>query len=149
MSARKWAPVSSSERSTLILVVEDQPANLLLARAALERAGFQVLGAGDAVEARARLQEASPDLILMDIGLPGQDGLSLTRELKSEAQTVDIPIVALTAHAMSTDRERARAAGCDGYMSKPFSPRQLVDMVSGVLRGAREPSFGVEPSRDL
>jgi CheY-like chemotaxis protein len=132
----------------LILVVEDQPANLLLARSALERAGFQVIAAGDAGEARLRLQESVPDLILMDIGLPGQDGLSLTRELKSEVETVDIPIVALTAHAMSTDRERARAAGCDGYMSKPFSPRQLVDMVTGVLRGAREPSFGVEPMID-
>lgn len=140
--------MTKQQPAALILVVEDQPANMLLARAALERAGFQVIAAGDAGEARLRLRENMPDLILMDIGLPGQDGLSLTRELKSEAETVDIPIVALTAHAMSTDRERARAAGCDGYMSKPFSPRQLVDMVSGVLHGVREPSFGVGPKID-
>jgi two-component system cell cycle response regulator DivK len=129
-------------------VVEDQPANMLLARVALERAGYQVAGAANAEDARAVLRQSRPDLILMDIGLPGQDGLSLTRELKSDAHTVDIPIVALTAHAMITDRERVREAGCDGYMSKPFSPRQLVDMVTGVLQGAREPGAALDPSRD-
>lgn len=140
--------MNSQQPAALILVVEDQPANLLLARAALERAGFGVLGAGDADEAKVFLQRVTPDLILMDIGLPGQDGLSFTRELKSDAQTVDIPIVALTAHAMATDRERAHAAGCDGYMSKPFSPRQLVDMVSAVLHGARAPSTDLKSFND-
>ncbi|HLT19449.1 MAG TPA: response regulator [Thermomicrobiales bacterium] len=119
-----------------ILIVEDQPANMLLARAALQRGGYQTLEAADADEARACLEETRPDLILMDIGLPGQDGLSLTRELKDAPETADIPIVVLTAHAMRADEERARAAGCDGYLAKPFSPRELVAKVAELLETA-------------
>lgn len=119
-----------------ILIVEDQPANMLLARAALERGGYRTLEATNAEQARACLAAARPAMILMDIGLPGQDGLSLTRELKAAPETADIPIVVLTAHAMRADEERARAAGADGYLAKPFSPRNLVALVREILENA-------------
>lgn len=131
--ARGSIGLVTSRKSSTILVVEDQPANLLLARASLVRAGFRVVEATNADEARMQVDEQTPDLILMDIGLPGQDGLSLTRELKSNGQLAGVPIVALTAHATTEDQLRARAAGCDGFVSKPFSPRHLVDVVAELL----------------
>jgi CheY-like chemotaxis protein len=77
-----------------------------------------------------------PDLILMDVQLPGQDGLSLTRQLKADPATAAIPIVALTAHAMASDRDDALSAGCVGYISKPIDTRTLGDLVRGFLTGA-------------
>lgn len=121
-----------SER-TLVLVIEDNEANQMLARAVLERAGFQVEIAGSASDALAQLNARAPDLILMDVQLPGQDGLSLTRQLKSDATTTHIPIVALTAHAMTGDRELALEAGCAGYISKPIDVRSLGDQVRQFL----------------
>lgn len=118
----------------VVLVVEDHPANLLLVRVMLERAGCHVEEVRSADEARQALKAATPDIILMDVGLPGEDGLSLTRELKATAETASIPIVALTAHAMQRDRERALAAGCDGYLAKPFKAQQLWDAITRVLR---------------
>lgn len=135
----------SQPAPAMILVVEDQPANMLLARATLERSGFRVIEATDANEARLRLERVEPDLILMDIGLPGQDGLSLTREFKASGALAAIPIVALTAHATSADEERARAAGCDGYISKPFSPRDLVDVVTKLIEKANRGPIATEP----
>lgn len=119
--------------NSLILIVEDNAVNLLLTRSVLERADFQVVAATSAEEAKKQLQEITPDLILMDVDLPGQDGLSLTRELRTMAQTATVPIVALTAHAMHGDRERALAAGCDGYVSKPFKARHLLDEIAATL----------------
>jgi CheY-like chemotaxis protein len=107
----------------LILVVEDNEANQLLMRAVLEREGYEVRIAGSAPEARDQIQERVPDLILMDVQLPGQDGLSLTVELKSEPETAEVPIVALTAHAMAGDRAHALDMGCAGYISKPIDTR--------------------------
>jgi CheY-like chemotaxis protein len=120
----------------LVLIVEDNPANLLLARVMLERSGWQISEARSADEARQTLQTTTPDIILMDVGLPGQDGLSLTSELKSATDTSAIPIVALTAHAMQSDREKALAAGCDGYLSKPFKAQQLRDEIARVLQSS-------------
>ncbi|MEZ4573228.1 MAG: response regulator [Thermomicrobiales bacterium] len=80
--------------------------------------------------------------------MPGQDGLSFTRELKSNIETARIPIVALTAHAMKSDEARARAAGCDGYISKPFSPRHLGNLVVGLLSESRQPDSRNEATRD-
>jgi CheY-like chemotaxis protein len=120
----------------VVLIVEDNPANLLLARVMLERSGWRIREARSADEAKLVLQSAMPDLILMDVGLPGQDGLSLTSELKSAPATCAIPIVALTAHAMQSDRERAFAAGCDGYLSKPFKAQQLRDEIARVLQAS-------------
>jgi CheY-like chemotaxis protein len=122
--------VSNPIPPATVLIVEDQPTNMLLARTTLVRAGHRVLEATDASEARAQLALELPDIILMDIGLPGEDGLSLTRDLKSRSELVDIPIVAVTAHAMKNDLDQAQAAGCAGTLLKPYSPRQLVELVA-------------------
>jgi CheY-like chemotaxis protein len=117
----------------LILVVEDNEANQLLARAVLEREGYEVDVAGSPVEALDRLSRRVPDLILMDIQFPGQDGLSFTRQLKTSAATADIPVVALTARAMRGDREESFKAGCAGYIAKPIDTRTLGEQVRGFL----------------
>ena len=109
--------------SNLILLVEDNEANQMLASAVLELEGFEVHVAGSAVEALDQITVRMPDLILMDVQLPGQDGLSLTRQLKTDPAMAAIPIVALTAHAMSGDRATALGAGCAGYISKPIDTR--------------------------
>ena len=105
----------------LILVVEDNEANQMLVRAVLELEGYRVELAGSADEALEQLRDSPPDLILMDVQLPGEDGLSLTRRIKADPATCAIPVVALTAHAMTGDRELALNAGCAG--SKPIDTR--------------------------
>ena len=117
----------------MILIVEDNPANQLLVSAVLEREGYRLELAGSAVEARAVLARAMPDLILMDIQLPGIDGLTFTSELKADPVSSGVPVVALTALAMAGDRERALAAGCIGYISKPINTRTFADEVRGYL----------------
>jgi CheY-like chemotaxis protein len=116
-----------------ILIVEDNPANQLLVSAVLEREGYRLELAASAVEARQVLATGLPDLILMDIQLPGMDGLTFTRELKADPASTGVPVVALTALAMSGDRERALAAGCTGYISKPINTRTFADEVRGYL----------------
>ena len=118
----------------LVLIVEDNPANLMLMRAVLQRANFRTAEASSAEEALARLAAARPDAILMDIQLPGEDGLALTRRLKSDPGTAAIPVIALTAHAMKEDRERALAAGCDEYFPKPIDTRTFAPALAAVLR---------------
>lgn len=117
-----------------ILVVEDNEANQMLARAVLELEGYEVDIAGSGPEAMERVQQATPDLILMDIQLPGEDGLTVTRLLKAQSGTSSIPVVALTAHAMRGDREQALQAGCVGYISKPIDTRTFGDEVRGYLK---------------
>ncbi len=109
--------------STLILIVEDNEANQMLARAVLELEGYEVRVAGSGPEAFEALSECTPNLILMDIQLPGQDGLSITKELKADPAMAAIPVVALTAHAMTGDRQLAINAGCVGYIAKPIDTR--------------------------
>jgi len=106
-----------------ILVVEDNEANQMLARAVLELEGYAVEVAGSAAEAFDVLGARRPDLILMDVQLPGEDGLSATRRLKADPATAPIPVVALTAHAMTGDRDVALSAGCAGYIAKPIDTR--------------------------
>jgi CheY-like chemotaxis protein len=106
-----------------ILLVEDNEANQLLAQAVLEMEGFRVQVAGSAPEAQDAIRNSAPDLILMDIQLPGEDGLSFTRRLKADPGTSAIPIVALTAHAMTGDKDLALKAGCAGYIAKPIDTR--------------------------
>jgi CheY-like chemotaxis protein len=106
-----------------ILLVEDNEANQLLAQAVLEMEGFRVEVAGSAPEAQDAIRKSAPDLILMDIQLPGEDGLSFTRRLKADPGTSAIPIVALTAHAMTGDKDLALKAGCAGYIAKPIDTR--------------------------
>src|SRR6185295_5197971 len=121
-----------------ILVVDDNAINLKLARVLLAGEGYVVRTAADAEEALQLLETFSPDLILMDIQLPGMDGLELTRQLKSDAARRHIVIVALTAYAMKGDDEKARAAGCDGYLAKPVDPDTLPAAVANYLaRGSR------------
>jgi CheY-like chemotaxis protein len=119
---------------TRILLVEDNPANQLLSLTVLEQEGFTVDVAESAVEVIRRLHANRPDIILMDVQLPGQDGLSLTRELKADPSYSSIPIVALTGHAMIGDREEALAAGCAGHITKPIDIDVFGDQVRGFLK---------------
>ena len=113
-----------------ILVVDDNPTNSKLICYLLRRHGYDVRAAADATGAMAALAEARPKVILMDLQLPGIDGLELTRRLKADPATRDIVIVAVTAYAMKGDEEKARAAGCDDYVSKPIDTRALPDLVA-------------------
>ncbi len=116
-----------------ILVVDDNPINLKLAAEILEAGGFAVERAADAEEARALLALGTPALILMDIALPGMDGVELTRLLKADPRYRGVPIVALTAFAMKGDERKLRDAGCDGYIAKPIDTRALVGQVQAFL----------------
>ena len=103
-----------------ILIIEDTPANMKLATLLLRREGYEVLQATNARDGIALAREHLPALILMDIQLPGMDGLDATRMLKGDRATCAIPVVALTAFAMKGDEDRILAAGCDGYVAKPI-----------------------------
>jgi CheY-like chemotaxis protein len=109
----------------LVLVVDDNEAGQLLVSTVLQLEGFRVDLAGSSEEVLEGVYARRPDLILMDVQLPGQDGLTLTRQLKADPATAAIPIIALTAHAMPGDQELAFAAGCIGYISKPINTRTL------------------------
>jgi CheY-like chemotaxis protein len=119
-----------------ILVVDDNPRNLKLAFDVLEDAGYEVLEAVNAEEAQIMIDRNLPDLILMDIALPGMDGLTLTRKIKAKERTKHIRIIALTAFAMKGDDQKALAAGCDGYITKPIDIHQLPVQVAEILGGS-------------
>lgn len=114
-------------------MVDDHPTNLKLVADVLEFSGYEIMKAADAEIAREIIAETPPHLILMDIGLPGMDGLTLTRLLKDDPKTRDIIIVSLTAFAMKGDEEKARAAGSDGYITKPIDTRTLAADVTKYL----------------
>ncbi len=116
-----------------ILVVEDNATNLKLARILLESAGHTVISATDAEAGLAIARHEQPHLILMDIQLPGIDGLEATAQLKKDPVTSTIPVVALTALAMKGDEERIRAAGCDGYIAKPMDYQAFLATVAAHL----------------
>jgi CheY-like chemotaxis protein len=122
-----------------ILIVDDNPVNLKLAQVLLVSAGHEVRTAGDAEEALAVLGNWRPRLILMDIQLPGMDGLALTRQLKDDPATKDIVVVALTAYAMKGDDEKAFASGCAGYITKPLDTRTFAGTVARLLSTASTP----------
>jgi CheY-like chemotaxis protein len=117
-----------------ILVVDDNPTNLKLISDVLEFEGYSVLKAADPEGAQEILLSTLPDLILMDIALPGMDGLTLTRKLKAAERTRQIRVVALTAFAMKGDDKKASEAGCDGYLTKPIDTRKLPTQVAGWLQ---------------
>ncbi|MCU1383628.1 MAG: response regulator receiver [Acidobacteria bacterium] len=119
-----------------VLVVEDNAANMTLAVFLLQSAGHRVLSAIDAEAGLTIARESQPDLILMDIQLPGMDGLAATAQLKADAATRAIPVVALTALAMKGDEERIRAAGCDGYIAKPIRYQEFLAAIAARLAGA-------------
>ena len=116
-----------------ILIVEDNPTNMTLAVYVLESAGHTVLTATDAEAGLTIARSALPNLILMDIQLPGMDGLEATTHLKEDASTRAIPVIALTALAMKGDEERIRAAGCDGYIAKPLDYKDFLKVVAATL----------------
>lgn len=120
-----------------ILVVEDNQMNLMLVTDLLEAAGYLVIPAHGGKEALRVARQEHPDLILMDIQLPELDGLEVTRLLKQDESTRDIKIVALTAHAMRGDEDKARQAGCCGYIAKPINTREFVNVVRDYLSGTR------------
>ncbi len=120
-----------------VLVVEDNPANMTLAVFLLQSAGHAVLTATSAETGLALARSERPHLILMDIQLPGMDGLEATGILKHDDATRDIPVIALTALAMKGDEERIRAAGCDGYIAKPIAYQEFLATVAARLLEAR------------
>jgi len=116
-----------------VLVIEDNPANMRLAVFLLENAGYSVLKDIDAEAGLATARTAQPDLILMDIQLPGMDGLAAITHLKQDEVTRAIPVIALTALAMKGDEERIRAGGFDGYIGKPMRYKEFLDAVAAQL----------------
>jgi CheY-like chemotaxis protein len=121
-----------------VLVVDDNAANLRLLHVLLAAESYDVRTAGDALEALAVLEQFRPRLILMDLQMPGMDGFELTRRLKGDPRTRDIVIVAITAYALKGDEEKARAAGCDGYVSKPIDTRSLPGLLARHLAEGRD-----------
>jgi two-component system cell cycle response regulator DivK len=125
-----------------ILVVEDDPIIMDLIVILLEKEGHEIVRAGTAEEAIAAVGRVGPDLILMDVALPGIDGLEATRILKSDEATRAIPVVALTAQAMKEDAERAARAGCDAFIVKPLSTREFVRQIATLLRNGSRTGHG-------
>ncbi|MCD6169805.1 MAG: response regulator [Candidatus Latescibacteria bacterium] len=119
---------------TRILVVEDNMTNLKLVEVVLRKYGYEVLKAPDGEQAIETAIREKPDLILMDIQLPKISGYDVTKTLKSREDTADIPVIALTAKAMAGDSEKALAAGCDDYISKPLDTRELPKKIQSFLR---------------
>ncbi|MFC1717141.1 response regulator [Candidatus Poribacteria bacterium] len=118
-----------------ILVVEDNDRNRRLLKILLRSKGYNVIEATTGEEAMNCLRDQKPDLILMDIQLPKVDGLALTREIKSNVETKNIPIIAVTAYSMKGDKERILEAGCDAYVSKPINTRELPLLIAELLKG--------------
>lgn len=116
-----------------VLIIEDNPANMTLATFLLESVGHAVLKATDAELGLGLARTEQPALILMDIQLPGMDGLTATGILKGDAKTKHIPVIALTALAMKGDEERIRAAGCDGYIAKPLAYKEFLTTIAAEL----------------
>jgi len=122
-----------------ILIVEDNPMNMELATDLLEVSGYVVIQAGVAEEGIALARAESPDLILMDINLPDMDGIEATRVLKQDPTTKDISVIAITAHAMKGDEEKALAAGCSGYITKPIDTKEFSKTVSRFIESVGGP----------
>jgi two-component system cell cycle response regulator DivK len=112
-----------------ILVIEDTEDNRRIIRDLLTTVGYELIEATDGEAGVAAAAREQPDLVLMDIQLPVMDGYEATRRIKADPATAHIPVIAVTSYALSGDEEKTRAAGCDGYIAKPFSPRQLLATV--------------------
>ena len=119
--------------SKTILVVEDTEDNRQILRDLLGAAGYRLVEAIDGAEGVAKAEQHRPDLILMDIQMPVIDGYEATRRIKANPDLRAIPIIAVTSYALSGDEEKTRAAGCDGYIAKPFSPRQMLAKVREMI----------------
>lgn len=133
-----------------ILVVDDEPGIVKIARDYLERAGFHVISAGDGPSALRLARQEHPSLIVLDLMLPGMDGLDVTRALRQDPLTTGVPIIMLTARVEETDRLIGLELGADDYITKPFSPRELVARVRAVLRrieGHLQPTKVIQAGR--
>ena len=119
--------------SKLILVVEDQPDSRRIIRDMLAPTDYEIIEAEDGEQALAAVAKQRPDLILMDIQLPIMDGYTATRRIKADPKLRSIPIIAVTSYALNGEEKKARAAGCDDYVPKPFSPRQLLAKIRQYL----------------
>ena len=117
----------------MILIVDDNPTNVKLLQLVLRGEGWDMHVAHDADEALEVMEREVPALILMDLQLPGVDGLTLTRQIKDDARLAHVPVIAVTSYAMKGDEERARAAGCDGYVTKPIDTRALPSLIRTFL----------------
>ena len=122
-----------------ILLVEDNEMNRDMLSRRLERRGYQVIIAVDGQEGVALAQSQTPDLILMDMSLPVLDGWEATRQLRAASETRTVPIIALTAHAMQGDREKAIEAGCDDYDTKPVEFQRLLEKIAAILGKGKRP----------
>lgn len=116
-----------------VLLVEDNEDNRIVYATMLEHFGFDVVEANDGEQALARARDRHPDIILMDISIPGIDGWTATERLRADPDTRGIPVVAVTAHALPEHRERAEALGCEGYLTKPCEPRRLLAEVRRII----------------
>jgi two-component system cell cycle response regulator DivK len=119
--------------SKRILVVEDQEDNRQIIRDLLSATDYEIVEAESGEDALAAVAKQRPDLILMDIQLPGIDGYEVTRRIKADPEMLSIPIIAVTSYALSGEEQKARAAGCDEYVPKPYSPRQLLAKIRQYL----------------
>jgi two-component system cell cycle response regulator DivK len=122
--------------SKTILYIEDNPQNMRLVKKMLRVGGYDMLEASDGISGVNKAQSERPDLILMDINLPDIDGIEATRRLKADPEMAHVPIIALTANAMHGDRERFLNAGCDGYLAKPVTKNELLNMVAHFVEQA-------------
>ncbi|SDN07969.1 response regulator transcription factor [Vreelandella arcis] len=118
-----------------VLVVDDEPNILISLEFLMEQAGFDVLTAEDGEQALAHVQQAKPDLILLDISLPGISGFDVLEQLRQDSTTATLPIIMLTAHGREVEREKGMALGADDYITKPFSTQALVEKVNALLIG--------------
>jgi two-component system, cell cycle response regulator DivK len=132
-----------------VLVVEDNPSNMKLTSLILHNAGHAVVAAPDAESGLRLARDEQPDLILMDIQLPGMDGLAATALLKHDLATATIPVIALSALAMKVDEERSQAAGCDAYIVKPLRYRELYTVMDRLLQDTAPDATGTTPSDRL
>jgi CheY-like chemotaxis protein len=123
-----------------ILYIEDTENNRILVKRRLEKNGYQVLTADNAGEGLARARAEMPDLILMDMGMPEIDGWNATGQLKADPKLKSIPVIAVTAHAMQGDREKALHAGCDEYETKPFDFNRLIEKIQALLASRQPPA---------
>lgn len=127
-----------TEPSKTVLLVEDNEDNRTVYRTILEHFGYGVIEARNGEDGVRMAREEHPDLILMDISIPLVDGWEATRMLKGDDGTADIPVIALTAHALAADRAKAAEVGCDGYLAKPCEPRKVVAEVEKFIGAGRE-----------
>jgi len=129
--------VKKKTKKPVVLLVDDYPDAREMYAEYLEFSGFEIVQAGNGVEAIERAHDSHPDVVLMDLSLPVMDGWEATRRLKADDETKDIPVLALTGHALSGVSNDAKKAGCDGFITKPCLPEDLVTEIKKVLGGSR------------